>query len=355
MITICFTTRNRDLQIVTNCLRSLAKQSDQDFECFLIDYGSENAYVQELKILLEQFPFIQFISCPTSGQLWSKCRALNIGLKRASQPYFVVGDIDLIFHPHYIQKIKTIAKPDEVAYFQYGYLNQKNTKPHLDFETAEVSFKGNEEATGNSMFPKDKLLALNGFDEYYHGWGAEDTDVQMRMKHAGLTLNFVTHELLVKHQWHPKAYRSKQSKQPFHSLLERINHEYLSLTIQTKRTLVNQRLDWGVMTVEEDYKQLNVHTLQIQGTNSQLQFQALLCQLKNLKNEVVHISITEVSTKVAFKNKLKMLLGKKHLPLYTMEILNNLLLEEIIKNYRNCPYSYQFDRVAKKIELRIKL
>ena len=355
MITICFTTRNRDLQIVTNCLRSLAKQSDQDFECFLVDYGSENAYVQELKILLEQFPFIQFISCPTSGQLWSKCRALNIGLKRASQPYFVVGDIDLIFHPHYIQKIKTIAKPDEVAYFQYGYLNQKNTKPHLDFETAEVSFKGNEEATGNSMFPKDKLLALNGFDEYYHGWGAEDTDVQMRMKHAGLTLNFVTHELLVKHQWHPKAYRSKESTQPFHSLLERINHAYLSLTIQTKRTVVNQENDWGVMTNNEAYNQLQTPTLQIKSTNSQLQFHALLCQMKNFKNEVVQLNIEEVSAKEVLKNRLKRIMGKKFLPIHEMETLNNLLLEEIIKNYRNCPYEYQFNRTTRTIQLRIKL
>ena len=355
MITICFTTRNRDLQIVSNCLRSLAKQSDQDFECFLVDYGSEDSYLQELKRLVEQFSFIQFISCPTKGQLWSKCRALNIALKRATQPFFVVGDIDLIFHPQYIQKIKTFAKPHEVAYFQYGYLNQKNTKPDLDFETAEVSFKGNEEATGNAMFPKDKLLAINGFDEYYHGWGAEDTDVQMRMQHTGLTLNFVTQELLVKHQWHPKAYRSKESTQPFHSLLERINQAYLMQTMHTKRTQVNQGKEWGVMTNNEAYQQLQTPSIQLKSTNSQLQFHALLCQMKNLKNEVVQLNIEEISTKEVIKNQLKKIMGKKYLPVHHMEMLNNLLLEEIIKNYSNCPYEYQFNRATKKIQLRIKL
>ena len=38
-------------------------------------------------------------------------------------------------------------------------------------------------------------------------------------------------------------------------------------------------------------------------------------------------------------------------PFYEMEYVNNLVLEEIIKNYRNCPYHYSFNRQTNTIVL----
>ena len=64
---------------------------------------------------------------------------------------------------------------------------------------------------------------------------------------------------------------------------------------------------------------------------------------------MIQFEIVEASSEFVFKNKLKAFLGKKHESSYAMEVVNNLLLEEIIKNYRNCPYSYSFDRLLNKI------
>ena len=84
-------------------------------------------------------------------------------------------------------------------------------------------------------FPTASLQKVNGFDEFYQGWGAEDTDAQIRMKNLGLEVVFYDREILVKHQWHPKVYRSKDSTHPYHSNLERINHAYMVQTETTKK------------------------------------------------------------------------------------------------------------------------
>lgn len=349
MITLVLTNRNRDIRIIKNCLDSLQSQSDKDFEWFLVDYGSSESYLKELEQLLVLYPQIQFISCPTFGQLWSKCRSINIALQKATQPYFVVGDIDLIFHPNYIQTLKSLVNPHQVCYFQYGFLSEHESLKKQNFEDFIVDFKGNSEVTGNTMFPTEALKKVNGFDEFYQGWGAEDTDAHIRMQNLGLSIVFFDECILVKHQWHPKSYRSKNSTHPYHSGLERINHAYMVQTEKNHRTIVNRYLDWGQPTNEEAYKALEHPTLTISIENSVLQFNALLAQFKNFEGDVVRISIQQTPKKVYLKNALKKFFYKKYIPFYEMEELNNILLEEIIKNYRNCPYNYTFDRQTKKI------
>ena len=351
MISIVLTNRNREIRIIKNCLDSLQNQSDADFEWFLIDYGSNEVYLNELKTLVLQYPKIKFITCPTSGQLWSKCRSINIAIQSANQPYFVVGDIDLIFHPHYIQTLKSLVNPNTVHYFQYGFLSESESLKKQNFQDFEVDFKGGKDVTGNTLFPTEVLKSINGFDEFYQGWGAEDTDAHIRMQNLGLNLTFYDEQILVKHQWHPKAYRSKKSTHPFHSKLERINQSYMIQTQKNKHTIVNQHQKWGQVTNDADYQKLQFPEKRIIITSSSLQVNALLAQLKNFKNEVIQIQIDDLSRGEKNKNLLKRILGKKALPFYELEHLNNLLLEEIIKNYRNCPYHYSFDRHTKKIVL----
>jgi glycosyltransferase involved in cell wall biosynthesis len=351
MISLVLTNRNRDLRIIQNCLNSLENQSDKDFEWFLVDYGSTEPYLKELEKLIVLYPQIHFISCPTSGQLWSKCRSINIALQKATQSYFVVGDIDLIFHPNYIHTLKSLAHSNTVHYFQYGFLSEKESLKKQPFEDYVIDFNGNEEVTGNTMFPTEALKSINGFDEFYQGWGAEDTDAHIRMQHLGLQLAFYDEQILVKHQWHPKAYRSKKSTHPYHSQLERINHAYMIQTQTNKRTLVNQHQRWGQVTNEDAYQKLQFPAKKIIITSSSLQVNALLAQFKNFNNEVIEIKINDLPSREKNKNFIKKIIGKKVTPFYDMEYVNNLVLEEIIKNYRNCPYQYSYNRQTKKIVL----
>ncbi|MCB4799706.1 glycosyltransferase family 2 protein [Neotamlana laminarinivorans] len=351
-ISMVLTNRNRDLRIVKQCLTSLKKQSEQSFVCTLVDYGSDANYLKDLKKLLQDFPKINFVSCDVSGQLWNKCRAINIALKACETPYFMVGDIDLMFHPDFIKTANTLAKPSEVHYFLYGFLSEEESKLNKEFIDYKVDFPGNNEVTGNTMFPTEVLKKLNGYDEFYHGWGAEDTDIHIRMKNQGLSVNFYDKEILVKHQWHPKAYRSKLSKHPFHSQLERINHAYMNFTEASKKKQVNQDLEWGKLPVTKHYNQLNNacdKVFHIKASN--LELKAFLAHLHNIKDETIQLKITDFPSSEKQKNNMKKLFGKKSIPVLSMETINNIILEEIITKFRNNPYKYQFDRTENQIEL----
>ena len=173
------------------------------------------------------------------------------------------------------------------------------------------------------------------------------------MKNAGLKVYFYDKEILLKHQWHPKVYRSKDSTHPFHSHLERINHAYMVQTQATQRTVVNQNLEWGKVPLLKDYEKLAQTDKKIQLKATIQELHAVLAQMANFKNEVIAIEITAVSGFDKIKNQLKKIIGKKHTPIYDMETVNNLLLETIIKQYRNNAYSYIFNRQNNIIQLKM--
>lgn len=351
MITLVLTNRNRDLRIVQNCLQSLSLQSCQDFECVLVDYGSDIGYQEELGSLLQRFPGIRLINCPTQGQLWNKARAINIVLKQTITPYLLVADIDLIFHSRFFEKIEKEISLDKVLYFKVGFLNKEESKKEAFFEELNETFVTNQEATGITLFPTSALQSLNGYDEFYHGWGAEDTDIHIRMKNVGYNVIFYDKELLLKHQWHPKVYRSKQSTHPFHSLLERINHAYMVQTQKTNRTIANLNQEWGKLAESKEYEKLANVDRRLVLTNSVFEIHALLAQLANGKEEVISFEIQPVSAIEKRKNKIRKIVGKKYQTFYELEIVNNLLLETIVREYRNNPYSYSFDRQKNRIQL----
>lgn len=357
MISLVLTNRNRDLDIVRKCLESLKKQSEKSFDCFMVDYGSDENYLNQLKEFLQKFPEIKFISCPVSGQLWNKSRAINIALKQIVSPYFLVGDIDMLFSPVFFERINEIKNEEEIWYFKVGFLNKNESLRNLNFNEYQPSFHSNAEATGITLFPTQKLKDLNGYDEFYHGWGAEDTDVHIRMKNAGVKVSFYDSEILVKHQWHPKYYRSKESKQPFHNQLERINHYYLLQTkSNTNRIKANCNIDFGKMPLVSEYQKLKQkidNSFKID--NSQLNLEAVLSQITNFSDETISLTVISGPFLSQIKNSANKLMNKKYIPYLSMEDINNRLLLEIINKYRNNAYCYTFDRKKNTITVIIHL
>ncbi len=312
MITLVLTYRNRDLRIVKKCFDSLAEQSVKNFRVFLVDYGSEASFAILLVELVNTFPFIQLISCPVQGQLWNKCRAINIALTQATSPYFLVGDIDMLFRRDFIEEMNQLKSLKETVYFKVGFLSQKESEKQLAFHNYVSNHFSTEEATGITLYPTDLLKNINGYDEFYHCWGAEDSDVHIRLRNAGHEVRFYDKTVLLLHQWHPKEYRSKSSSNPFHSKLERINHSYMQSTDITKRIKVNLISEWGKIALASDYQKLlnePDYTIEIQSID--VKVTALLAQLKNFESEFVRVVIKEVSLQEKVKQRLKKSLGKK--------------------------------------------
>ncbi|MDO5981665.1 glycosyltransferase [Flavivirga spongiicola] len=355
MITIVLTYRNRNLNIVKKCFDSLLNQTNKHFKIVLVDYGSIESYKNRLVKLVEKCAFIELIRCETEQQLWCKSRAINIVLKQCQTPYFFVGDIDMIYHPHFVEILHSLKNDKAMTYFQVGFLSESESKKDKAFNDYKISFKSSNEATGMTLYKTDILKSINGYDEFYNGWGSEDTDIHIRLKNDKKTTVFYDKGILILHQWHPKTYRNKESTSPFHSNLEKINQKYLEYTKITKRVSANKAFKWGDYN-PENYKLLNTVNNEFTISNELSDVKGFVSNvLLNLKNEVVSVKVKRHKEYKSLNYIAKKILNKKTKVFLNMQIVNDLLLEAIIMNLRNCPYKFVFNRNSLEISLTIKL
>jgi glycosyltransferase involved in cell wall biosynthesis len=63
----------------------------------------------------------------------------------------------------------------------------------------------------NMAFWRDDLVAVNGFDESFTGWGGEDSDLGSRLYHLGRPRKFVHGHAIVFHLNHPAVSRDRAS------------------------------------------------------------------------------------------------------------------------------------------------
>lgn len=357
MITIAFTYRNRDLNLVRKCFQSLAQQTNRDFEVLFVNYGSNATYSTALGDLLNDFSFVTLIDANVvHKQLWNKSRALNIALKQCTTPYFFVGDVDMIFKTNFVEKLHTLKHQSEVHFFQVGFLSETESQQDKKFEDYSIHFLSTKEATGMTLYPTELLFKVNGYNEFYHGWGAEDTDAHARILNLNLPVVFHDDEVLLLHQWHPKTYRSKSSTEPFHSTLEKINHHYLKYIKNGSITTTNQQMDWGLLPNSEHYQKLLHPTKMIDISTEVNEVEAMLCYLKETKlNQSVCLQIQKKSNKKSPTSQLKRILKKNKTKTYQLDEINDKLLLFLITNFRNHAYEFEWDKKEEIIVLKILL
>jgi len=327
-LTIVIPNRERDFKIVRRTLHSISQQITNDIEVVVVDYGSPKDYQKELKITVNEIPRIKVVCYPVQYQLWNKSKAINTVLKQCQSLYFMVADMDLIFHPQFVQRVIPNLNPNEAIYFPVGILTKEESKKELPFEEYIPKFITNEEATGISIFPTELIKQLNGFDEFYNGWGSEDTDMHVRLQNNGNLVRYLKEALYFLHQWHPKNYRIESSALILHTNLERINAAYLNQVRLSKKTIANKNREWGVIGSEEDYKELLSPS------------KSITFKIKKPKE---------------FKSILKQKLKKSVVRPISLEEVNNRLLYSIITALSHCPYRYSFDRQKEKITCAILL
>lgn len=219
---------------------ALGRQSFRDFEIFFCDDGSG----PETRRIIEGF-------IARSGlwaqHLWQehqgfrKCRILNQALRLARGKTCVFLDGDCVPHRDYVR--------DHVENQKEGfYLAGRRVELGPEFSAtldarkvseglfdwprlkllASVLRKDSEYFNRSIRIPfpairklarmdrivdlkgcnysvsRDALLAINGFDEEYEGYGREDTDVEIRLKNYGLRIKSLKGLALQYHVWHPR-------------------------------------------------------------------------------------------------------------------------------------------------------
>ena len=357
MLNIILPYRNRDLKRVEFSLKSLQQQTNKDFRLFFIDYGSFPDHAAKIKSLCDRYSFVDYKFHPVTDQPWNKSRALNSKIKELdAAEYCFIADADLIFHPEFIQKACQLQEKDKAVYFQVGFLNPKQNISDINFETFRNYRNSTYEATGLSMFPISILNEINGFDEFYHFWGAEDTDIHFRLKNAGKKIDFFSERILMLHQWHP-SYRSAESSKLTAALqvkdIVKMNSQHLKLAIQNKTTRVNFS-GWGTIMSAEELKRLERHETNLVLENNKVHIDELVYgQLPNVSEKILKVRVKQTAIGILLKNRSKQILNKSYHSFYKMKEVNDLLLLNIISFYRDYPYYYKVLNSGSEIEFAI--
>ncbi|KYJ86323.1 family 2 glycosyl transferase [Sulfurovum riftiae] len=225
---LVITTYNRPdaLQLV---LESVLHQRHLPDEIIIADDGSETKTRNLIEQMAERstIPILHAWQ-PDTG--FRAAMARNRAIAMANGEYIVMIDGDMVLHPDFIQDHLNAAekgtfiqggrvllnrtKTEEVlasrdltfSLFTEGIENRKNAfhSPLLSrfFSKKGYSLKGIK-TCNFSLFRKD-ILAVNGFDNCFVGWGREDSEFVVRMMNYGIMRKNIKFAAIAYHLYHPE-------------------------------------------------------------------------------------------------------------------------------------------------------
>ena len=357
MICFIYPFRNRDAARVKRSLDSLAAQTNTTFRVEFVDFGSDGEVAGEIEDLLRSYTFARYTYHDVGGQAWNKCRALNSVIRELQDPFCFVADVDMIYHPEFVDILHAQKSEQTAVYFQVGFLDEAETRRSVAFEQLEPKFLSDPGATGLTLFPVKALQAIKGFDEFYHFWGSEDTDVHVRLGQAGYPVRYYDKEVLLYHQWH-RIYRDGDPDRLTATLrvkgIERINYHYLQQVKAGKGPLVNPK-GWGDIPAPEDIKALEAAEPLVLSNETGLVQAFLHGILPSLPKGMHAFRFEDRSTDATLRTKIKSALGKKQVSYLDFKELNDRLLLTTLSHYRHRPYTFLVDPEGPSIELRVSI
>ena len=336
----------------------MQEQSHQGFEVHFVDYGSGEDQAKIVEQLVLQYKFAKYRFHPTQDQPWNKSKALNSVIKHLNTKYCFIADVDIIFHPAFVERIIQVQSKSNAVYFQVAYLSSRDSEVKNPFISLPNYRRSTSQATGLSLIPVKALRELRGFDEFYHFWGAEDTDMHVRLKNAGYKVQFYDKEILLLHQWHP-SYQSKETSHLTRDLqlseVVQLNDQHLKSAIKNKTTVVNPH-SWGECLTNEELNDLENPSMTYFLTNEKRQIDEFLYgQLPEIKKGIIRAIISGDPLHGSLKYLTKKALRKKVPRFYSLKEINDLLLMHLISYHRNNAYYYKVDSKLDKIEMAVKI
>jgi len=243
LISIIVTTYDR-ADALDAVLRSLSRQNDRRFEVIVADDGSGPETAALIKAWQPRF------GAPLA-QVWQEHRAFraaeirNRAIRASKGNYCVFLDGDCLARPDFVAEHRSLAEPGWFVTGNRALLTQGKTEVVLR-EQIEIEGWGLPHWIGarmkgglNRLAPvlqlplgplrklrpqawegarscnlavwRADLDRVDGFDASFSGWGKEDSDLLVRLLHAGVRRKDGTYATGVLHLWHPAADRSQLS------------------------------------------------------------------------------------------------------------------------------------------------
>ncbi len=239
LISIIVTTYNRE-DALDAVLRSLAQQTDPSFEVIVADDGSRTdtaavidgwkrkfgrrlehvwhedrgfraAEIRNRAILAARGDYCVFIDgdCIVRREFVAAHRGL------AEPGWFVTGSRVLLSRALTAKVLREKQTPETWTFMRWvverrrGGVNRLLSLLLLPLGPLRYSRWRSWTAvrTCNLAVARSDLERIDGFDADYNGWGAEDTDLVVRLLHAGVRRKLGNFAVGVLHLWHPQADR----------------------------------------------------------------------------------------------------------------------------------------------------
>lgn len=214
-------------------LQSVAWQTARANEVIVADDGSTEA----TQALVERWKK----TMPNLAHAWQEdegfraARSRNNAIARTSGDYVVVIDGDMILHPQFIEDHLAFAQRGSFVQGRRVALTREGTAKFLQSRSddwdeqlaascARKPWKlkrnrllrslfdirqrnARKVRTCNMGFWRDDLVAVNGFDNDYVGWGREDSDLAWRLVNAGLEKRHLRFAAVALHLYHDELSR----------------------------------------------------------------------------------------------------------------------------------------------------
>lgn len=234
--TLILSTYNRPDALVL-CLESIMRQSVLPEEVIIGDDGSTEETRQVIEKYQKMFP-VPLIHVWQEDQGFRLAMARNKCLARARYEYIIQIDGDLILHHDFVkdhltfackgyyikggrvnithkltQKICAKGKYYHPHFFTLGLKRRENAL-HLPAIARKLALhRKTKPGLGcNMSFWKEDAFHINGYDEYFVGWGGEDFDFAMRLFHSGRQKIALKFAGIVFHLWHNDLHMQNKKK-----------------------------------------------------------------------------------------------------------------------------------------------
>jgi glycosyltransferase involved in cell wall biosynthesis len=242
-ISVVITTYNRPdalAAVVEGCFA----QDDKDFEIIIADDGSTANTRDCIDRLRARSPVpLKHVWQPDDG--FRAAMARNRGTVAANGNYIIFLDGDCVPQRDFIRRHRALARPGFLVSGSRILLSQALTarvlEQHIDLGALPLPDKLRYRASGdlnkvlqllvrlpdagrvrrrfswrrikscNLGVWRADLQRVNGFDESFTGWGHEDSDLVVRLFHAGVLRKDGAFATEVFHLWHREAQRDQES------------------------------------------------------------------------------------------------------------------------------------------------
>lgn len=225
-------------------LRGLAPQCGSNDVVVIADDGSRTAHIEAIEQGLPRFACpVRHVWHPDTG--FTAARARNLGALQAQADYIVFLDGDCVPNANFVEQHRRLAEPGFFVNGSRVLLGERlsakavageidlpglrpadwirlrlsgdvNKLTHLVAWTraplrVERRFRWKGIRSCNFGLWYGDLVAINGFDESFSGWGHEDADLVLRLHNHGCRRKNGFFGTEVFHLWHPDHSRANET------------------------------------------------------------------------------------------------------------------------------------------------